>query len=298
MSSAAELNVQAMDRPFLGSVALRRGELTRHDLRTRFRPIYRDAYISREVQLTAGLKALAAWLSTGATLCGVSAAAVHGTKWLDPQAPAEIVRANPYPQKDMVVRRYHLIDDDVCLAKSMQVTTPARTAFDLGRRLPLEVGVQHLDALMNASLFEVADVETIAERHPRARGLRQLRHTLHLVDGGAESPYESLTRLMLIQHGFPRPQTQIPVYDQRGRLFARIDIGWSDYRVGVDFEGKHHWTDPRQRDWDVERYAKLPELGWIDIRATARILHNRRQDFFDRVGTALISRGCPKTWCA
>ena len=111
--------------------------------------------------MSSAVKARAAWLSTGATLCGVSAAAVHGTKWLDPQAAAEIVRANPYPQKDMVVRRYQLADDDVCLAKSMRVTTPARTAFDLGRRLPLEAGVRHLDALMNATLFEVGYVSCV-----------------------------------------------------------------------------------------------------------------------------------------
>lgn len=84
-----------MDIPFLGSAAMRRGELTRNDLRTGFRPVYRDVYIRREAHMTAAVKARAAWLSTGATLCGVSAAAVHGTKWLDPQAPAEIVRANP-----------------------------------------------------------------------------------------------------------------------------------------------------------------------------------------------------------
>jgi hypothetical protein len=211
-------------------------------------------------------------------------------------APAEIVRANPYPQKDMIVRRYELTEEEVCLARSMRATTPARTAFDLGRRLPLESGVQYLDALMNASLLRAADVEVVARRHPGVRGLRQLRKTLNLADGGAESPYESLTRLLLIQNGFPRPQTQVRVYDERGRLFARIDIGWPEYRVGVDFEGRHHWTDPRQRDWDVDRFAKLPDLGWIDVRVTARMLHNRRQEFFDRVGAALMSRGCPKTW--
>jgi len=285
-----------MDIPFLGSAALRSGDLTRNDLRTRFRPVFRDVYIAREVEMSAAIKAWAAWLSTGATLCGMSAAAVHGTKWLDPHAPAEIVRANPYPQKDMVVRRYKLTDDDVCLAKSMRVTTAARTAFDLGRRLPLEDGVRHLDALLNATHIEPGDVDAVARRHHGLRGLRQLRQTLDLVDGGAESPYQSLTRLELIRNGFPRPATQIPVYAERGRLFARVDIGWPEYRVGVDFEGKHHWTDPRQRDWDVERYAKLADAGWIDIRTTARMLHTRRKDFFDRVGNALISRGCPKTW--
>jgi hypothetical protein len=91
-----------------------------------------DVYIARDADITAALKARAAWLSTGATLCGLSAAAVHGTKWLDPHAPAEIVRANPHAQKDMIVRRYQLTGGDICLARRMRVTTPARTAFDLG----------------------------------------------------------------------------------------------------------------------------------------------------------------------
>jgi hypothetical protein len=91
----------------------------------------------------------------------------------------------------------------------MAVTTPARTAFDIGRRLGLEPGVQRIDALMNATHLKVADVEAVIARHPAVRGLVQLRQTLVLVDGGAESPYESITRLLLIKAGLPRPQTQI-----------------------------------------------------------------------------------------
>ena len=177
----------------------------------------------------------------------------------------------------------------------MRVTTPARTAFDMGRRLALEDGVQRIDALMNATSLKVGDVEDVIARHPGVRGLNQLRQTLDLVDGGAESPYESLTRLLLIKAGFPRPQTQIRVIDKHGKVW-RIDMGWHEYLVGVDFEGAHHWTNPKQRTKDVERYAVLPGLGWIDVRLTSGILHNNPESFLDRVGAALIARGCPKTW--
>jgi hypothetical protein len=156
--------------------------------------------------------------------------------------------------------------------------------------------VQRIDALMNATEINVGDVEAVIAAHPGVRGLRQLRKTLPLVDGGAESPYESLTRLLLVQAGFPRPQTQIPVYDEYGRVVARIDMGWREWLVGVDFEGAQHWTDPKQRAWDVERYARLSELGWADIRLTSGMLHNNPQVFLNRVGNALIARGCPKTW--
>jgi hypothetical protein len=196
----------------------------------------------------------------------------------------------------LTVHTDRLAEGETQLVDGMLVTTPARTAFDIGRRLDVESGVQRIDALMNATDIKTSDVAAIAARHSGVRGLRQLRDTLNLVDGGAESPYESLTRLLLVQAGFPKPQTQIPVLDEYGRLFARIDMGWAEWLVGVDFEGAHHWTDPKQRTWDVERYAKLSELGWIDVRPTSGMFHNNPRGFLDRVGAALISRGCPKTW--
>jgi hypothetical protein len=168
------------------------------------------------------------------------------------------------------VRADVLLPGEAQTVGGLPVTTLARTAFDLGRRLEVEKGVQRIDALMNATDVKVADVEAVIARHPGLRGLRQLRRTLDLVDGGAESPYESLTRLLLIKAGFPRPQTQIRVVDDNG-FVSRIDMGWPEYLVGVDFEGAHHWTDPKQRNRDVERYAILRELGWIDVRLTSGI---------------------------
>lgn len=73
---------------------------------------------------------------------------------------------------------------------------------------------------------------------------------------------ESLTRLLLVQAGFPRPQTQIPVRDDYGYVIARIDMGWREWLVGIDFDGAHHWSNPKQREWDLERNAKVTELGW------------------------------------
>ncbi|HEX7323362.1 MAG TPA: hypothetical protein VF299_10645 [Mycobacterium sp.] len=177
----------------------------------------------------------------------------------------------------------------------LPLTTAARTAFDIGRRLPLNQGVQRLDALMNATDVKVTDVEAVVAGHPGVRGLRQLQQTLDFVDAGAESPYESLTRLLLVQAGFPRLQTQIPIYDEYGNMFARIDMGWPDFLVGVDFEGAHHWTDPKQREWDVERSALIAEQGWLDIRLTSRMLHIDPRVVLDRADAALTSRGCSKT---
>ena len=48
--------------------------------------------------------------------------------------------------------------------------------------------------LLNATGCTMAEVECIADRYPGARGVRQLRSTLALVDGGAESPKETELR--------------------------------------------------------------------------------------------------------
>jgi hypothetical protein len=290
--------MQTIEWPFRAAEALDAGALTFRELRRFHAAVYPGVWAPREAELSADQRARAAWLWSrrNGVLAGLSASAVLGAKWIEPGAPAELVHTNRRPPPLIIVHTDVLLPDESQTIFRMRATTPARTAFDLGSRLEVKEGVQRIDALMNATDVKVNEIEVVINRHPGVRGLRQLRKTLELVDGGAESPYESLTRLLLVQAGFPRPQTQIPVYDEHGYVIARIDMGWPEWRVGVDFDGAHHWTDPRQRAWDVERYAKLPELGWIDVRLTAGTLHNNPRIFLNRVSAALIGRGCPKTW--
>ena len=89
-------------RPFLGSEALARGELSAWELRTNYRSVYRNVYIPKSDVLTAADRAYAAWLWCGgdATLTGMSAAAVFGTKWIDGNRAAELCRRPAPPARD------------------------------------------------------------------------------------------------------------------------------------------------------------------------------------------------------
>jgi very-short-patch-repair endonuclease len=272
--------------PFVGSQALERGTVTRRQLRTRYRRVFRDVYISRDAELTARAKARAAWLSTGATLAGMSAAAVLGTKWLDAAAPAEIVRADRHGQRGILVRSYELPDDEVCTVGGIRVTTAARTAFDIGRGLPVVKAVPILDALLNATGIKPAEVLTLADRHRRARGIRRLRGALDLADGGAESPQETRVRLLLVAAGLPKPETQIEFRD----LHIRVDMGWREWKVAVEYDGIQHWENRYQRSWDIERIALLEAAGWIVIRISAEML-SRPEAIVERVKAKLRERG-------
>lgn len=278
----------AMD-VFQGSEAVRRGAVTRKQLRRRYRVVFRDVYMRNDAELTAAAKARAAWLSTGATLAGLSAAAVLGTKWLDAAAPAEIVRANRHSQRGIAAHSYRLAQGEVRSFRGMRVTTPARTAFDIGRRLSVAKSVPILDALLNATGINPADVAAVADSHPGSRGIRRLRSALDLVDGGAESPQETRVRLLLVGAGLPRPETQIEFRHLHTRRI-RVDMGWRAWKIAVEYDGIQHWEDPQQRAWDIERIALLEGAGWIVIRISAAML-KRPDVIVERVRVKLVERG-------
>jgi len=280
--------------PFRGTEALAAGIVTAHRLRTDFEMVHRNVYVPRGQKLTPVTRAAAAWLWSGrsATVAGLSAAALHRTAWIDDWLPAELNRRSRDKARGIILHSDTLDDDETYVRDGIRLTTPARTAFDLGRRKGLTAAVIRLDALVRASEVKVADVELVAERHRGARGLVQLRRALPLVDGGAESPYETKTRLVLISSGLPRPQTQIEVLNDWHAVIARIDMGWEEWKVGVEFDGAQHWTDPAQRTRDIDRLAELEARGWTIIRVSADMLRHRPHVVVARVRTALLAAGC------
>jgi len=287
--------MEILDWPFRGTDALAAGVVTRHRLRTDFEMVHRNVYIRRGQKLTPVTRAVAAWLWSGrtATVAGLSAAALHRTAWIDDWLPAELNRPSRDKARGIILRSDTLDDDETCVRDGIRMTTPARTAFDLGRRKGLTAAAIRLDALMHATEVKAADVELLADRHRGARGLVQLRRVLHLADGGAESPYETKTRLVLVDGGLPRPDTQIEVLNEWGAVMARIDMGWEEWKVGVEFDGAQHWTDPAQRSRDIDRLAELEARGWAIIRVSADMLRRRPHVVVARVHRALLAAGCP-----
>ena len=277
--------------PFRGAEMLHSGELSARQLRRFYTPVYPGVYAPRGAELTARQRARAAWLWSrrSGVAAGMSAAAMLGSRWVEPRLPAELVHSNRRPPAMLTVYSDRLLAHETTAVGDMRVTTAARTAFDIGRRLPVDEAVKRIDALMNATRLQTCDVQAIADQHRGSRGLARLRSALALVDGGAESPYESLTRLMLVRAGLPRPETQIRVADASGATVAFLDMGWPQFRVAVEYDGAQHWTDARQRRRDIERFAELEALGWIVIRVSSDMLRTPAA-VVERVRAALLRR--------
>lgn len=278
-----------MEAPFIGSEAVASGLVTPYALHSRFVAIHRDVYMPRDAEITAVLRAKGAWLWSRrrGVVAGRSASALHGAKWVDGKAPAEIIYQNRHAPKTIRTWGDRIEDDEVTLLDGMPVTTPARTAFDLACRNPVGKAVAAIDALARATRLKAADAELIAERYKGHRYIRRARHALTLVDPGAQSPRETWLRLLVIEAGYPPPQTQIPVYGEYGELVAIVDMGWEEVKIALEYEGAHHWTDPRQIRRDIDRYEALPEMGWITIRVMAE---HTRGGILGRLATAWARR--------
>lgn len=276
--------------PFIGTEAIARGQMTRYTLKRDCDRIFRDVFTEKGHLLTPADRALAAWLWSDrrATVAGLSASALHGAQWIDFEKPAELYRRNGKRTAGIVIHRDELLDDEHTTLRGISTTTAARTAFDLGRRHERTMAVVYVDALANATRLMPEAVHPLITRHPGVRGLRQLREVLDLMDRGAESPQETRTRLVLVDAGLPKPETQIRV----GRW--RIDMGYREFKVGVEYDGEQHWTDPRRRAYDIDRHAELSALGWVIVRVSADMLRYRRFVIVERTCAAL--RGASVEW--
>jgi hypothetical protein len=279
---------------FLGSEAIARGTLTRGQLRWNYRRLHRDVYLPKNALRTLWDDIHAAWLWSGrrGIIAGRAAAALHGAKWIDDFTPVELLGPFNHPPPGVIVRREECCAEDVVELAGLPVTSPMRTAFDLGRHLPRGVAVRHLDALSAATRLAAADVTPLIARHKGARGVRQCQTALSLMDGGAQSPKESWLRLVLIDAGLPRPVTQIKVTD--GRLVAYLDMGWEAPKVALEYDGDQHRSDRRQYVKDIRRAEMVDRLGWHVIKVVredpANVISQRARD-------ALARRSSPRLPC-
>ena len=178
--------------PFLGSEALAAGAVSRRGLRRDHQQIYRDVYLPNGQSLTAASRAEAAWLWSGrrGVVAGKSAAALLRSKWIDAALPAELIRSSGKGVPGITIFRDELRAAEVHAVRGIPVTTPARTAFDIGRRNTLLNAVIQLDALANATGLSAAEVDELANLHRGARGLTRLRLAGWT---GSEIPQETRT---------------------------------------------------------------------------------------------------------
>jgi hypothetical protein len=139
--------------------------------------------------------------------------------------------------------------------------------MDCAATIPFEHVVAMGDAILHRRLASLQELERFAQWGFRRRGVMNVRRALPMLDAGAESPGESLTRTMLILGGLPAPRCNPNIYE-RGTWLARVDMAWLAARVIVEYDGAVH-LEEQQRRRDAERLNRLQAAGWRVIVLTA-----------------------------
>jgi hypothetical protein len=255
--------------------------------------IGRGLYLSSAVDPTL-VERCAAWelvLPRDAAFGLVTAAEL----WAAPVPPSRSVQAVVTPRSVLpqrrglqVLVRKDLTPADVTELSGLRVTSPAQTFLDLAAGLPPHELVAVGDALLRAGHL---DRDALASRLARANGTRGIvraRECAALLSPLAMSRPESLIRYWLTSSRLPEPELQVPILDRRGLVVAHADLGWSRWKVAVEYEGRQH-AEQEQFRRDVERYSLMAADGWLVLRFAAR--HLRQSTVVDRSQRALLSRG-------
>jgi hypothetical protein len=232
--------------------------------------VYRRADTPDTVEMR--IAAAARVLTPMAVYCDRTAAWLHGVDVFDyreleilPPLDCVVLRGRSRIERGQCAGgERDLLPEDVMTLGAVRVTTPLRTALDLGCRLRRPEGLVALDLFARHHDVSVDVLVRSLPRYRRRRGVVRLRELVPLVDPRSESPGESRTRLVIHDAGVPAPVPQHWVM-HRGEPLFRLDLAWPKHRVAVEYDGEWHESTEQQRAADRARRQWLREHGWTII---------------------------------
>ncbi|QDP95490.1 hypothetical protein FOE78_05850 [Microlunatus elymi] len=154
----------------------------------------------------------------------------------------------------------------------LRVTSLDRTFVDLARTVRLSEAVAAGDAALRRGMDPRAVVEQL-EQAKRRRGIRTARRAASVIDARSQSYGESLSRVVMIEHGLPLPELQV-AFDGPDGFHAEVDFCWEDMKVIGEFDGEIKYgrlLRPGEVAGDAvfrekQREDRLRELGYIVVR--------------------------------
>jgi hypothetical protein len=245
----------------------------------------------------------AAWLSVGpeSLLTGPSAAYLHGLTALPP-TPVHLVLPYEHRKCDregIVLHNGCSLGEDREERHGLPVLGLERVVVDLLCTVWPPKALAVLDEALtrlpesDRPTFRRRLRERLQER-PDPRGTRIGGRLVDLATGRAESPPESWLLWLVVDLGFPVPEANLPVRALDGRELYRLDLGYEELRIAIEYNGYAAHVD--QVEADEARRRDLERRGWIVIVADADDLHGPERlekelyEAFLRRGVALGAR--------
>ncbi|WP_310961544.1 type IV toxin-antitoxin system AbiEi family antitoxin domain-containing protein [Nocardioides terrisoli] len=239
------------------------------------RRVLRGVYVAADATDTVELRVRAAALvvSPQSVVCDRTAAWLHDvnvfgyadTAVLPPVETCVLRGHAPSNRSGVDGRTRDLRSEDLAQILGVWVTTPLRTALDLGCALGRHRALGALDGFVRVHGITREQMERQLPRYFRRRGVVQLRGLVALADGRSESMRESWIRLDIHDAGLPVPELQYWI-EIDGVPTYRLDLAYPKHRVAVEYDGEEfHRRTEEQKARDRTRRKWLREHGWTVI---------------------------------
>jgi hypothetical protein len=239
----------------------------------------------------------AAWLVTGpvALVTGPSAAFLHG---LTAVAPTPVHLVVPYEthkrsRTGIVVHNGMFLDNDREERLGLPVLGLDRVLADLACTLrpwnALAVIDEALACTVELERTQMRRrIRELISTRPDPRGTRIGSRLVDLATGRAESPSESWLLWRVVDLGFPTPAANLPVLDIDGREVYRLDLGWEELKIALEYNGYAAHVDKGEAD--AARRRDVERRGWIVVDAGAEDVHSGTR-LEKELDEAFIARG-------
>ena len=184
-----------------------------------------------------------------------------------------------------VLHRYRLRlrpEDLVRTSSGLAVTAALRTLVDLCGLLTAEAAVCACDDALHRGLVQPAELADAASTGQGRAGSAALRLAVSRADGRAESPGETLTRLVL-HPVLPGLEPQVELHDEAGHVVARFDLGDRDRRLAVESDGEAAHAGAAMVARDRARDLRSERLGWWTERVSWYDVRRRQEQTRHRV---------------
>ena len=196
-------------------------------------------------------------------LTGLTALQVHGVPL--PPLPGEcpvfmaLGKDDPRPMRDGVHTSRHIRPVPYVLVRGLRVAVLPEALTAAARWVGVVDLVAMIDAALYLKLVDLKDLEVMSRS--RRPGSRRLRTALALVDGRAESLWESLLRMLHVVCDI-EVEPQWPLTDADGILVARADLWVVGTTALHEYDGDEHEKAPR-RVVDRRRERRVDREGYV-----------------------------------
>lgn len=215
---------------------------------------------------------LAAWqllMPNHGCFTGLTVGLVRG--WWMPPLPAglpvfmALQKNDPRPMRKGVRCSRHVAALPFGLLDGIRCADVPETLLACARLLGLVDLVVLIDCALKRGETTLEELRAVAR--PRRPGRQALLRALGYADGRAESPWETLLRLLHVLCGIDvEPQWEL--YDAHGTFVARADLRVCKTTSLHEYDGAHHQTPAQQRE-DLRRAREIGRAGHVRRGYTA-----------------------------